>query len=107
MKIKQYQVVIVNLDPTVGGEIRKTRPCIVLSPNELNKHLKTVTVAPVASQSKNYPTRVPIILRQSTSWVAVDQIRTIDRTRITKAVGKLSGAEISQIKDIIRETFVD
>lgn len=107
MKIAQYQVVIVNLDPTVGSEIQKTRPCVVVSPDELNQYLRTVTIVPVTSQSKAYPTRVPIVLQRRSSWMAIDQIRTIDRRRITKVVSKLSATEIAQIKDIVRETFVD
>ena len=107
MKIAQYQVVIVNLDPTVGSEIQKTRPCVVVSPDELNQYLRTVTIVPVTSQSKAYPTRVPIVLQHRSSWMAIDQIRTIDRRRITKVVSKLSATEIAQTKDIIRETFVD
>ena len=100
-------MVIVNLDPTVGSEIKKTRPCVVVSPNEINRQLRTVTVAPVTSQSKAYPTRTPIALQHKISWVAIDQIRTIDKTRVTKIVGTLSEDEVAQIKGIIKETFVD
>ena len=107
MKVKQYQVVIVNLDPTVGSEIKKTRPCVVVSPNEINRQLRTVTVAPVTSQSKAYPTRTLIALQHKISWVAIDQIRTIDKTRVTKIVGTMSEDEVAQIKGIIKETFVD
>lgn len=107
MKVEQYQVVIVNLDPTVGSEIKKTRPCVIVSPNEINRQLRTVTVVPVTSSSKAYPTRVPVSLQRKNSWVAIDQIRTIDKIRITKVVSKLSDNEIAQIKDIIKQTFVD
>ena len=107
MKVEQYQVVIVNLDPSVGSEIKKIRLCAVVSPNEINRQLRTVTVVPVTSQSKAYPTRVPINLQGKTSWAAIGQIRTIDKTRITKVVGILSDDEVAQVKDVIKETFVD
>lgn len=106
-KLTQYQVVIVNLDPTIGNEIKKTRPCVIISPDEMNRPLRTVMIAPITSKSKNYPTRVPIKLQGKDGWVVIDQIRTIDKQRITKVLKKLSTAEIAQIKDVIQETFVD
>jgi mRNA interferase MazF len=107
MIYQQYQVVIVNLDPTVGSETKKTRPCVIVSPDEMNKHLRTITIVPVTSQSKVYPTRAEIILQGKQNWAIIDQIRTIDTSRIIKQVGRLSEAEIIQIKRIIKETFVD
>lgn len=107
MKIEQYRIAIVNLDLTVGSEIRKTRSCVIVSPNEINRQLRTVTVVPVTSSSKAYPTRVSVTLQGKNSWVAIDQIRTIDKARITKVVSRLSADEIARIKDIIKETFVD
>jgi len=107
MEIKQYQIVIVNLDPTVGSEIRKTRPCLVISPNEMNKHLRTITIAPITSKSKDYVTRVKFELDGDVNWIALDQIRTIDLTRIIKIIGGLELKEIRKVKSIIKETFVD
>ncbi len=107
MEYKQYQVVIVNLDPTVGSKIKKTRPCVIVSPDEMNKYLRTVTIVPVISQSKGYPTRVEITLQGNLNWAVIDQIRTIDKSRITKAVGSLTDEESSQIKQVIKEIFVD
>ena len=107
MEIKQYQIIIVNLDPTVGSEIRKTRPCVVISPNEMNKHLRTITIAPVTSKSKDYMTRVKFVLDGSDNWIAIDQIQTTDLARIIKIVGELETKEIKKIKLIIKETFVD
>jgi len=107
MEYGQYQVVIVNLDPTVGSEIKKTRPCVIVSPDEMNKYLRTVTIVPVTSQSKVYPTRVEITLQGNQNWAVIDQIRTIDKSRITKTVGSLTDEESSQIKQVIKETFVD
>jgi len=106
-ELSQYQVVIVNLDPTIGSEIKKTRPCVIISPDEMNRPLRTVIIAPITSKSRNYPTRVPLKLKGKDGWVVIDQIRTIDKQRITKALKKLSPEEIAQIKDVIQETFVD
>jgi len=107
MEINQYQIIIVNLDPTVGSEIRKTRPCVVISPNEMNKHLRTITIAPVTSKSKDYMTRVKFELEGNDNWIAIDQIRTVDLTRIIKIIGELETKEIKKVKSIIKETFVD
>jgi mRNA interferase MazF len=107
MEVRQYDIVIVNLDPTVGSEIRKTRPCVVISPDEMNRHLNTIVIAPVTSQSKSYPTRLKIILEKKSNWIIVDQIRTIDKTRIIRNIAKLSIMEIQDLKRMIRETYVD
>jgi len=107
MRNKQYQIVIVNLDPTAGSEIRKTRPCLIISPDEINKYLSTITIAPITSISKDYPTRVKFILNGNTSWIALDQIRTIDNTRIIKPIAELCQKEIRKVKAIIKEIFVD
>jgi len=107
MDYRQYDIVIVNLDPTIGSEIKKIRPCVIVSPDEINKYLRTVTITPITSQSKAYPTRVQIQLEEKTNWVVIDQIRTIDKSRILKKIGRLDEVEITQVKDIIKETFVD
>ena len=107
MEINQYQIVLVNLDPTIGSEIKKTRPCAIISPNEMNKYLQTVVIAPMTSQSKNYPTRVEIKHDNKRGWIVLDQIRTIDKQRIVKILDNLSQKEISKVKMIIQETFVD
>ncbi|MGB3590034.1 MAG: type II toxin-antitoxin system PemK/MazF family toxin [Tunicatimonas sp.] len=107
MKFEQYCIAIVNLNPTIGSEIKKTRPCIIISPDEMNKHLKKITIAPITSQSKAYPTRMEINIRSRPNWVVIDQIRTIDKSRITRTVGKLTDGETAKIKEVIRETFVD
>ena len=107
MEVRQYEIILVNLDPTLGSEIKKTRPCVVISPDEMNKYLNTVIVAPMTSQSKPYPTRIEVYHDKKKGWVVIDQIRTIDKQRIVKTVEKLSKAEIKKIKSIIKETFVD
>ena len=107
MDLKQYWVVLVNLDPTVGSEINKTRPCVIISPDELNRNLKTIIIAPMTSQSKDYPTRIKIKQNKQDGWVVLDQIRTIDNQRIVKVFNKLSDKEIGKIKRIVKEIFVD
>ncbi|WP_374444886.1 type II toxin-antitoxin system PemK/MazF family toxin [Epilithonimonas sp.] len=107
MEISQYEIVLVNLDPTVGSEIKKTRPCVVISPNEMNKFLNTIVIAPMTSSSKPYPTRVEVQTNNKKGWVVIDQIRTVDRRRITKIFGKLSDNEIIEVKNVLKETFVD
>jgi mRNA interferase MazF len=107
MEISQYQIILVNLDPTIGSEIQKTRLCVVLSPDEMNKHLRTVVIAPMTTSSKNYPTRIEVKHDNKLGWIVLDQIRTIDKQRIINDLGKLSKPEIKEVKSVIKETFVD
>jgi mRNA interferase MazF len=107
MEISQYQIVLVNLDPTIGSEIKKTRPCVVISPIEMNKYLQTIVIAPMTTSSKNYPTRVEVKHENKIGWIVLDQIRTIDKQRIIKTLGRLSKPEIKEVKSIIKETYVD
>ncbi len=107
MDLKQYQVILVNLDPTMGSEMKKTRPCVIISPNEMNKYLNTIVIAPMTSSSKNYPTRLEINHDNKKGWIVLDQIRTVDRQRIIKILGNLTEKEILKVKEILRETFVD
>jgi len=107
MDIKQYEIVLVNLDPTIGSEMKKTRPCIVISPNEMNKFLETIVIAPMTSSSKRYPTRAEINHDKKKGWIVLDQIRTVDRQRIFKILGRLNEKEILKVKSILRETYVD
>jgi mRNA interferase MazF len=107
MDLAQYSVVLVNLDPTLGSEIQKTRPCVVVSPNEMNKFLNTIVIAPLTSNTKEYPTRVPVTFDQKKGTIAIDQIRTIDKKRIIKTLGRITSKEIKRIKEIMKETFVD
>ena len=107
MEVNQYQIVLVNLDPTMGSEMKKTRPCVVISPNEMNKYLQTIVIAPMTSHSKPYPTRVEVKHAKTKGWVVIDQIRTIDRNRIIKVFGLLTEKEITKVKNIIKEAYVD
>ena len=107
MEVKQYEIVLVNLDPTLGSEIQKTRPCVILSPNEINDNLQAVVIAPMTSTNRKYPTRVKIKHNNHEGWIVIDQIRTIDKIRMVKMFGSLSEKEIRECKRVIRETFVD
>lgn len=106
-QVRQYEIVLVNLDPTMGSEMKKTRPCVVLSPDEMNRHLQTIVIAPMTSSSKPYPTRVEVRHKATKGWVAIDQIRTIDRIRIVKCFEALTDKEIGKVKSVIKEIFVD
>ncbi|HEU5053987.1 MAG TPA: type II toxin-antitoxin system PemK/MazF family toxin [Hanamia sp.] len=107
MGLNQYEIVLVNLDPTIGSEMKKTRPAVIISPNEMNKYLNTIVIAPVTSTSKPYPTRAAIKHAKAKGWVDLDQVRTIDRKRIVKKLGSLAEKEITKVKAILKETFVD
>lgn len=107
MEIIQYQIVLVNLDPTLGYEIKKTRPCVVISPNEMNQYLKTIVIAPMTSSEKSYPSRIPVLHNGKKGMIALDQIRSIDKIRVQKLLDRLSTSEIESLKSLIKETFVD
>jgi len=99
--------VLVNLDPMMGSEIKKTRPCVVISPDEMNKNLRTITIAPMTSSSRPYPTRVEVNQNGQTGWIVLDQIRTVDKLRVVKKFESLTEREIRNCKRVIKETFVD
>ena len=107
MAIKQYEIVLVNLDPTIGSEIKKTRPCVVISPVEMNKYLNTVVIAPMTSQSKKYPTRVSVKHNRKRGWIVLDQIRTIDKQRIIKVLDVLTEKEIQKVKQVMKAAYFD
>lgn len=107
MEITQYHVFLVNLDPTIGKEIKKTRPCLVISPDEMNRNLKTVVIAPMTTSLRLYPTRVSVRFSEKVVQVAIDQIRTIDKKRINKQLGTITNKEIKEVKSVIREAYVE
>ncbi|MEY4629636.1 MAG: hypothetical protein RLZZ595_1962 [Bacteroidota bacterium] len=98
---------LVNLDPTMGTEIKKTRPCVVISPDEMNKNLRTITIAPMTSSSRPYPTRVEVNQNGQSGWIVLDQIRTVDKLRVVKKFESLTEREIRNCKRVIKETYVD
>jgi len=107
METKQYQVILVNLDDSAGSEAKKTGQCVVISPDEMNKFLKTLTIAPVSADSEGYPTRPKIKFNNKPVRVVLDQIMTIEKTRIIKILGEITPPEIKKIKAILKETFID
>lgn len=107
MVAKQYEVYLIELDPTKGSEIKKTRPCAIISPNEMNKYINTLLIAPMTTKSHDYPTRVQVLFNKKKGWVVLDQIRCIDKTRLKKKLGTLKIEETKQIKSIIKEMLVD
>lgn len=102
----QYQIVLVNLDPTIGSEMKKTRPCVIISPDEMNKYLQTIVIAPMTTNSNRYPTRVQVKHGKQKGHVVLDQIRTIDRRRIVKIFDRLKESEIRKLKEVMYETYV-
>jgi len=107
MKIKQYHVYLVNLDPTVGHEIKKTRPCIAISPDEMNNNIKTIIIAPMTSKSHKYPTRISLNFQKQKGYIVLDQIRTIDKKRIIKELGKISNKTVLGIKSVLQEMLIE
>jgi len=102
---QRFEVWLVNLDPTQGSEINKTRPCVVISPDELNRYLRTVTVAALTSAQRAYPSRVGCQFQGKAGQVALDYIRSVDKTRLVKKLGKLTDAEAQAVCDKLVELF--
>jgi mRNA interferase MazF len=105
MAISRFDVYLVNLDPTVGTEIRKTRPCLVVSPNEANRYLQTLLVAPMTTKGKLYPTRVGCRFRGKQGLIVLDQIRAVDHARLVKKLGRLDRKTAALVLDILQEIF--
>jgi mRNA interferase MazF len=105
--MNQYDIVLINLDPTVGSEIKKNRPCVIVSPNEMNHNIQTVVICPLTTSARKYPTRVELNHNGKKGWIVIDQIRTIDKIRIVKTLGTMTKNEILTLKSVIKETFVD
>lgn len=103
--VTQYNVYLVNLDPTIGHE--KNRPCLVISPDEMNNNIDTVIIAPMTTKSHSYPTRIPVHFEGKDGWIVLDQIRTVDKIRLVKRLGKINSKEISNVKSTIKEMLVD
>jgi mRNA interferase MazF len=105
VEVSRFDVFLVNLDPTVGSEIRKSRPCVVVSPNEMNRHVRTVVVAPLTTAGRPYPSRVPVRFADNDGQVVVDQLRTVDKTRLVRRMGQLQAAEAAALLEVLREFF--
>ena len=107
MVVNRFDVYLVNLDPTIGSEIRKTRPCLVISPNEINRHIATVIVAPMTSQGQPYPTRVACHFEGKDGQIVLDQIRTVDKTRLVKRLGRISQSTQGAVLALLAELFAE
>ena len=107
MVVRQYDVYLVNLEPTIGHEIKKTRPCLVISPNEMNRHIKTVMVAPMTTKSHPYPTRVALTFQRKQGWIVLDQIRTVEAKRLHKRLGGIADETARKVKSVISEMLVE
>lgn len=105
--IMQYGIYLVNLDPTVGHEIKKTRPCVIISPEEMNDNIQTVIIAPMITKSHSYPTRIPLVFSGKKGWIVLDQIRAIDKIRLIKKIGSISSSAVKEVKSILKEMLVD
>lgn len=107
MVINQYDIFWVDLNPTGGHEIKKVRPCVVLSPNEMNLNIDTVIIVPMTTRSRNYPTRIKIDFEKKIGWIVLDQIRATDKIRLKEKAGYLREIEIIKVKNILKEMLVD
>ena len=107
MVINQYDIFWVDLNPTIGHEIKKVRPCVVLSPNEMNFNIDTIIIAPMTTKSRSYPTRVKVTFEKKLGWIVLDQIRTIDKIRLKEKAGYLKETEITEVKSILKEMLID
>ncbi len=105
MVVRRFEVFLVSLDPTIGREIRKTRPCLVISPDEMNRYLDTVLAAPMTTRGRPYPTRIPCRFRGKAGFIALDQIRAVDRSRLIRRLGRMGPAVQDQVTVILAEMF--
>ncbi|TWJ33158.1 type II toxin-antitoxin system PemK/MazF family toxin [Geobacter argillaceus] len=105
MVIKRFDVYLVNLDPTVGSEIRKSRPCLIVSPDEMNRYIATVIAAPMTTKGRNYPTRVPCSFKGKDGQVVLDQIRTIDKKHLMQKLGRIDKPTQEEVLSILAEMF--
>lgn len=105
MVVRRFEVYLVTLDPAVGTEIKKTRPCLVISPDEMNRFIGTIIVAPMTTKGRSYPTRVPLRFKSKRGHVVLDQIRTIDKSRLVKKLGRIDNQTQSAVLSILNEMF--
>jgi len=105
MVVKRFEVWLVNLDQTVGSDIKKGRPCLIISPEAINKYLDTVIAAPMTSTIRNYPTRIGCFFHKTTGQIALDQIRAVDKRRLIKKLGNMDGETNTLVCDILQEMF--
>jgi mRNA interferase MazF len=105
MVVNRFDVYLINLDPTVGTEIQKTRPCVIISPDEMNRHIRTVIIAPLTTAGKEYPTRIPFEFKKKKGHIVLDQIRTVDKTRLIKNLGTVDAETQLKVVSILQRLF--
>jgi mRNA interferase MazF len=107
MVVKRFEVYLVNLDPTLGSEIQKTRPCLIISPDDMNAYIHTVIVAPMTTQGRDYPTRINCLFQGKDGQIVLDQIRTVDKTRLVKKLGRIEVEFQKQVLAVLAELFAE
>ena len=107
MVVKRFDVYLVSLDPTIGSEIQKTRPCLVISPDEMNRYIATVVVAPMTTQGRPYPTRVPCRFQGKDGQIVLDQLRTVDKARLLRRLGRVSTPTQKAVLAVLAEMFAE
>jgi mRNA interferase MazF len=105
MVIKRFDVYLVNLDPTIGSKIRKARPCLIISPDEMNRYIATVIVAPMTTKGRDYPTRVQCAFKGKEGQVVLDQLRTVDKSRLVQKLGRIDQQTQEEVLSILAEMF--
>ena len=105
MVVNRFDVYLVNLDPTVGSEIKKTRPCLIISPDEMNSYIRTIIVAPMTTGGKSYPTRVPCTFQRKKGQIVLDQIRTIDKSRLLNRLGEIDAKTQLEVINVLQQLF--
>jgi mRNA interferase MazF len=105
VNIQRFDVFLITLDPTEGHEINKTRPCLVISPNELNASVRTIIIAPMTTKGRDYPTRVPVEFLNKQGQIVLDQVRTVDKSRLIKKMGSISQSEANAVLDVLQKLF--
>ena len=105
MVVNRFDVYLINLDPTIGSEIQKARPCLIISPDEMNRHIRTVIVAPMTTAGKDYPTRVSCKFKKKKGRIVLDQIRTIDKTRLIKKLGSINPETQLEVISVLQRLF--
>lgn len=103
--VQRFEIYLISLDPAKGSEIKKTRPCLIISPNEMNKHIRTVIVAPLTSTIKKYPTRITTTFQGKRGQVVLDQVRTVDKRRLIKKLGTISSTSEEKVLNVLQEMF--
>ena len=105
MVVNRFDVYLINLDPTVGSEIQKTRPCLIISPDEMNRHIRTIIVAPMTTAGKDYPTRISCKFKKKKGQILLDQIRTIDKTGLIKKLGSINPGTQLEVISVLQRLF--